>query len=102
MGSCHMGSCLMSSCLIPLWWQAAYEVDPATPRLYVRTIWWAQGLLEPEHCFRQAWLGIVRAHHERHAGGLPVDAVLDVGCSTGISTRLLAREFQEAQVTVRP
>lgn len=81
-------------------WLAGYEVEPATYSMAMR-VWPDEPGLKPStaqarlrfSCYDQlkAYLG-----SENVKG---VRSVIDVGCSTGVSTRYLARAFPEAEVT---
>ncbi|CAI7892200.1 unnamed protein product [Closterium sp. NIES-53] len=82
-----------------LCWQAAYEVEAATLSMCRRAIPWADSAEEAARILRLGWLDTIQAHHAAHAGGAPVQAVLDVGCSSGVSTRWLASYFPQADVT---
>ncbi|CAI5463792.1 unnamed protein product [Closterium sp. Yama58-4] len=82
-----------------LCWEAAYEVEAATLSMCRRAIPWADSAEEAARILRLGWLDAIQAHHAAHAGGAPVQAVLDVGCSVGVSTRWLASYYPEADVT---
>ncbi|KXZ45183.1 hypothetical protein GPECTOR_57g473 [Gonium pectorale] len=81
-------------------WLAAYEVEPATYAMGIRTFkdkteWSA------DQCFvemRSRITGTLKSYHERH--GLPLPGrIADMGCSTGMSTQWLAQQFPDASIT---
>eukprot|EP00850_Spirogloea_muscicola_P021206 SM000240S08623 [mRNA] locus=s240:31859:34079:- [translate_table: standard] len=82
-----------------LCWEAAAEVEAATLSMCRRAIPTAATVGEAVEMLRGGWLGATQAHHQRHSGGFPVKAVLDIGCATGASTRYLATAFLGAHVT---
>eukprot|EP00850_Spirogloea_muscicola_P016255 SM000131S26685 [mRNA] locus=s131:65300:67379:+ [translate_table: standard] len=82
-----------------LCWEAAAEVEAATLSMCRRAIPTAASVGEAVEMLRGGWLGATQAHHQRHSGGFPVKAVLDIGCATGASTRYLATAFPGAHVT---
>mmetsp|Transcript_1413 Transcript_1413/g.4565 ORF Transcript_1413/g.4565 Transcript_1413/m.4565 type:complete len:368 (+) Transcript_1413:1407-2510(+) len=81
-------------------WLAGYEVEPATYSMAMR-VWPDEPGLSPStaqarlrsSCYDhlKVYLGSERVKS--------VNSVIDVGCSTGVSTRYLARAFPEAEVT---
>eukprot|EP00884_Botryococcus_braunii_P016524 jgi/Botrbrau1/3555/Bobra.0078s0012.1 len=80
-------------------WLAAFEVESATASMALRTF--AKQKLAPE-----AAQDLLRANiHARiqefreEVGARPVEAILDEGCSVGISTTYLAAAFPDAHVT---
>lgn len=78
-------------------WLAAYEVEPATYAMGIRTFK-DQPEWTPQQCFvelRSRITGAIMEYHSKHSLPLPA-AILDVGCSTGISTRWLAQAFPGA------
>jgi ubiquinone/menaquinone biosynthesis C-methylase UbiE len=80
-------------------WQAAYEVEPATAAMALR-VWKLETELSPAEAqarLRAGILGAVSAYAAEHRLEPPRD-VLDVGCSTGVSTRWLAAEYPAAEV----
>lgn len=81
-------------------WLAAYEVEPATYAMGIRTFkeqpdWsWDKCFVE----LRARVTDAIKAYHAQH--GLPSPtSIVDMGCSTGLSTRWLAAQFPAAQVT---
>ena len=77
-------------------WLAAFEVEPATFSMAMRVWPNEEGLTPPvaQQRLRSSAYDQIKAY----IGGKSVDDVLDVGCSTGVSTRYLARAFPNAQV----
>lgn len=81
-------------------WQAAFEVEPATEAMALR-VWKEETELTPQQAQRRLRGGIfdaVRAFIAQHGLKEP-QQILDVGCSTGVSTRWLADEFSTAEVS---
>ena len=79
-------------------WLAAYEVEPATYSMAMR-VWKNEEGLRPkaaqerlrENAFQQV---------REYLGDTSVESMLDVGCSSGVSTRYLANSFPEASEVV--
>lgn len=79
-------------------WLAASEVRPASTVIACRTFKEMTDARAAEARLRQGITRTMRSDLERR--GLPDPAnILDVGCSTGISTRWLAAEFPLADIT---
>ncbi|GLC37056.1 hypothetical protein PLESTB_001396400 [Pleodorina starrii] len=78
-------------------WLAAYEVQPATYAMGIRTFkdkkdW------SGEQCFvelRSRVTEAIKSYHSRH-GLPPPSSIVDMGCSTGMSTTWLATQFPTA------
>ncbi|GLI69629.1 hypothetical protein VaNZ11_014296 [Volvox africanus] len=81
-------------------WLAAFEVQPATYAMGIRTfkdkVDWSG-----EQCFvelRSRITNAIKSYHARH--GLPLPSrIADMGCSTGMSTTWLAEQFPDASIT---
>lgn len=77
-------------------WLAGYEVEPATYSMAMR-VWPNEPDLTPSTA--QARLrSSVFDQLKAYLGSKSVKSVVDVGCSTGVGTRYLARAFPEAEV----
>ncbi|GIL89469.1 hypothetical protein Vretimale_18892 [Volvox reticuliferus] len=81
-------------------WLAAFEVQPATYVMAIRTFkdktdW------SGEQCFvelRSRITNAIKSYHVRH--GLPLPSIIaDMGCSTGMSTTWLSEQFPDANIT---
>eukprot|EP00775_Hariotina_reticulata_P012315 gene12315-12451_t len=82
-----------------LCWQAAYEVEPASYAMALRTFKTEQ--LTGEQAMAKLRGGInsrIQEYLSQH--GIPApSALLDIGCSTGISSRWYQQAFQAADIT---
>jgi len=81
-------------------WQAAFEVEPATQVMALR-VWKDETSLSPlaaQQRLRSSIYGAIDDFRRRHGLRDPLE-ILDVGCSTGVSTRWLAESYQDAHVT---
>ncbi|EFJ40547.1 hypothetical protein VOLCADRAFT_84448 [Volvox carteri f. nagariensis] len=78
-------------------WLAAYEVQPATYAMGIRTFKDKQHW-SGDQCFvelRSRITDAIKSYHTRH--GLPLPSrIADMGCSTGMSTQWLAEQFPQA------
>lgn len=82
-------------------WLAAFEVEPATDAMALR-VWKNEVDLSPLDAQNRLRRGIFDAVHdfvEVHSLDRNPRDILDIGCSTGYSTRWLAAEYPEADVT---
>lgn len=80
-------------------WQAAYEVEPASYAMALRTF--KTESLTGEAAMTKLREGINReilAYHARNSLPAP-QTILDIGCSTGISTRWYQRAYPDADFT---
>lgn len=81
-------------------WLAAVEVESATMSMALR-VWPKEELTatEAQDRLRYSFLDTVRAYMARHCGTSATlsGAILDVGCSVGMSTFYLARYFPDAR-----
>lgn len=81
-------------------WLAAFEVEPATDAMALRV--WKQNKeitpLEAQNRLRRGIFDEIRDFASLHSLSQSRKDVLDIGCSTGYSTRWLAAEFPEANV----
>ncbi|PSP18582.1 MAG: SAM-dependent methyltransferase [Cyanobacteria bacterium QS_8_64_29] len=73
-------------------WQAAWEVEVAS--LSVHAQLWPQAGTDGDAWLRQRYHDVLQQHLPA-----PPQAVLDVGCGAGLSTRALQDAFPQAQVT---
>ncbi|KAL4427807.1 hypothetical protein ABPG75_001896 [Micractinium tetrahymenae] len=80
-------------------WLAAFEVEPASEVMALR-VWKTEQLtpLQAQTRLRKAIYNSIHAFIAEHGLTQPKD-VIDVGCSVGLSTRWLAADFPNAQVT---
>ncbi|GFR40615.1 hypothetical protein Agub_g1196 [Astrephomene gubernaculifera] len=79
-------------------WLAAFEVQPATYAMGIRTFK-ANPEWSAEKCFvemRSRMTDAIKAYVARHGLRSP-SLIADMGCSTGISTRWFAQQFPDAQ-----
>lgn len=60
----------------------------------------ASSLEEASQIVRGNWLRAIEQHHLQYSGDSGIRDILDIGCSVGVSTRLLADKFPSANVTV--
>lgn len=60
----------------------------------------ASSLEEASQIVRGNWLRAIEQHHLQYSGDSGIRDILDIGCSVGVSTRLLADKFPTANVTV--
>ncbi|KAJ9509021.1 hypothetical protein QJQ45_001513 [Haematococcus lacustris] len=74
-------------------WLAAYEVEPATLAVSIRTFK-DQPSLSPTAAFD---LLRTKAYCRQHGVAAPAH-IVDMGCSTGMSSRWLAQQYPKAQV----
>jgi len=81
-------------------WLAAFEVEPATYAMGIRTFK-DDTTISPEGAFikmREAMTNAMKDYHTKH--GLPQpQTIVDMGCSTGISTRWMAAQWPDATFT---
>lgn len=82
-------------------WLAAYEVEPATYSVALRTFGKIDPTLTPEKAYARlagGATGALTSYCQKH--GLPTTArnIVDVGCSVGMSTRWLASQFPDSQI----
>lgn len=80
-----------------LCWQAAFEVEPASYAMAVRTF----PDMERKAAFDRLRDGItthIKDYMSQHGCPSP-RSIVDLGCSVGVSTRLLAKDWPLAQVT---
>lgn len=82
-----------------LCWEAAYEVESATLVVSRRALKEEPTAEAAANKMRGGWLAAIRQHHEQFSGGLPVKAILDIGCGAGISTRFLANAYPKTELT---
>jgi hypothetical protein len=80
--------------------QAAFDALPATKVVMKRAFKDIDSPDEAERILRFRWLQEIEAHHTKYSKGLGASAILDIGCSIGVSTRYLREYFPTAQVTV--
>lgn len=80
-------------------WEAAFDAEPATKVVMKRAFAHIDSPQVAEDTSRFRWLKEIEAHHTKYSNGLQASAILDVGCSTGISSRYLRNHFSAAQVT---
>ncbi|KAL3699931.1 hypothetical protein R1sor_017953 [Riccia sorocarpa] len=80
-------------------WEAAFDVEPATMALWKRTLPGAKSWEEAGNMVRGKWVEAIQSHNDEFSGGALVSDILDMGCSTGNSSRFLANYFKTAQVT---
>lgn len=82
-------------------WLAAYEVEPATYAVALRAFGKLDPSLSPEAAYRRLAGGAtnaLKAYYDKHAIAEPA-MIVDVGCSTGMSTRWLADQYPGADIT---
>lgn len=82
-------------------WLAAYEVEPATQVMALR-VWKSEQDLTPtaaQQRLRGGILGAINTFRKIHNLSAPIESILDVGCSVGVSTRWLAAKYPQAEVT---
>ncbi|WIA18673.1 hypothetical protein OEZ85_003377 [Tetradesmus obliquus] len=82
-----------------LCWQAAYEVEPATCAVALRAFK-AEGLTAQQAMQKQrgAINSHIQAYHARHGLRAP-SSILDIGCSTGISSCWYQAAWPDADIT---
>ncbi|XXG67056.1 hypothetical protein AAC387_Pa06g0489 [Persea americana] len=80
-------------------WLAAAEAEAATMSMMRRAIPNASSLEEASQIVRGNWLRAIEQHHLQYSGDSGIRDILDIGCSVGVSTRLLADKFPSANVT---
>ncbi|CAM6097955.1 unnamed protein product [Calypogeia fissa] len=80
-------------------WEAAFDAEPATKVVMKRAFKHIASPQLAEETFRFRWLKELEAHHTKFSNGLQAGAILDIGCSIGISSRYLRNHFPVAQVT---
>ncbi|KAL4442027.1 hypothetical protein ABPG77_011288 [Micractinium sp. CCAP 211/92] len=80
-------------------WLAAFEVEPASAVMALR-VWKTEELtpLQAETRLRKAIYDSIHAFIAQYSLTQPRD-IIDIGCSVGVSTRWLAADFPDAQVT---
>eukprot|EP00195_Chlamydomonas_chlamydogama_P005324 CAMPEP_0202889622 /NCGR_PEP_ID=MMETSP1392-20130828/210_1 /ASSEMBLY_ACC=CAM_ASM_000868 /TAXON_ID=225041 /ORGANISM="Chlamydomonas chlamydogama, Strain SAG 11-48b" /LENGTH=289 /DNA_ID=CAMNT_0049572999 /DNA_START=240 /DNA_END=1109 /DNA_ORIENTATION=- len=81
-------------------WLAAFEVEPATYAMAIRTFK-NEKSLTPEQAATKLRTGVtdsIKAYYKQHSLAAP-NTIIDMGCSTGISTRWLAKEYPNADIT---
>ncbi|RWR89469.1 hypothetical protein CKAN_01852600 [Cinnamomum micranthum f. kanehirae] len=81
-------------------WLAAAEAEAATMSMMRRAIPNASSLEEASQIVRGNWLRAIEQHHLQYSGDSGIRDILDIGCSVGVSTRLLADKFPSANVTI--
>eukprot|EP00271_Cylindrocystis_brebissonii_P003501 TRINITY_DN1454_c0_g1_i1.p1 TRINITY_DN1454_c0_g1~~TRINITY_DN1454_c0_g1_i1.p1 ORF type:complete len:480 (-),score=40.90 TRINITY_DN1454_c0_g1_i1:111-1382(-) len=88
-----------------LCWQAAFEAEPATESVALRSTSRPSSssstsltVKEAVSIIRGGWLRAILQHISR-GPARPVADILDMGCSVGISTTILADAFASAHVT---
>lgn len=79
-------------------WLAAYEVEPATYSMAMR-VWKNEEGLHPKAA-QERLRGNAFEQVRHYLGDVKVESMLDVGCSSGVSTRYLANAFPEASEVV--
>ncbi|KAF5825902.1 S-adenosyl-L-methionine-dependent methyltransferase [Dunaliella salina] len=81
-------------------WLAACEVEPATYAMAIRTFKSETDLtpMEAQAKLRKNITSAIKDYFATHSLQSPTN-IVDVGCSTGISTRWLVNEFPGAKVT---
>lgn len=79
-------------------WLAAYEVEPATYSMAMR-VWKDEVGLQPKTA-QERLRGNAFQQVRQYLGGKSIESMLDVGCSSGVSTRYLANAFPEASTVV--
>lgn len=80
-------------------WQAAYEVEPASYAIALRTF--KTETLTGEQAMLKLRKGIndeIQAYHAKHGVPAP-SSILDIGCSTGISSRWYQAAWPDADIT---
>lgn len=78
-------------------WKAALEVQAAT--LSISSRYWPK--LDPivaEQYMRNNATESIQSYWKHHNPGIPVQTIMDMGSSTGISTKFIQRSFPEAKV----
>ncbi|MEW5317084.1 MAG: hypothetical protein WDW38_008415 [Sanguina aurantia] len=81
-------------------WQAAFEVDPASDSVALRCYKMFDTLSpkQAQDMLRDSITNSIKAH--LHSCSIPAPShILDVGCSTGISSRYMAAAWPQAHVT---
>jgi len=81
-------------------WLAAAEVEPATYAMALRT-YKDQTSLTPQAAFaklRGSTTDAIKAYQVQHGLDTNPEVLLDMGCSTGMSTRWLAAQFPQAEI----
>ncbi|GAX79902.1 hypothetical protein CEUSTIGMA_g7342.t1 [Chlamydomonas eustigma] len=84
-----------------LGWLAAFEVDMATMAVGLRCFGKMDPTISPTSAFERLAGGAtntLKAYYQQH-NLQPPENIVDVGCSTGMSTRWLAGQFPEASIT---
>lgn len=79
-------------------WLAAYEVEPATYSMAMR-VWKNEEGLHPLTA-QERLRGNAFEQVREYLGDVSVRSILDIGCSSGVSTRYLANAFPEASEVV--
>lgn len=74
-----------------LGWQPALEADVAARSVHARL--WPDGNERGDILLRQSYLDVLKARLS------PPKEIVDLGCSTGLSTRALQRTYPEAHIT---
>ncbi|KAK9088937.1 hypothetical protein Scep_028019 [Stephania cephalantha] len=80
-------------------WLAAAEAEAATMSMVRRAIPYASSLEEANQIVRGNWLQAISQHHQQYSGNSPINKVLDIGCSVGVSTGFIADKFPDASTT---
>ncbi|PRW56637.1 Methyltransferase type 11 [Chlorella sorokiniana] len=80
-------------------WLAAFEVEPAGDVMALR-VWKTEELtpLQAQTRLRKAIYTAIRTFQAKHGLAEPKD-MIDIGCSVGVSTRWLAGEWPQANIT---
>ncbi|CAM8951674.1 hypothetical protein QQ045_017060 [Rhodiola kirilowii] len=78
-------------------WLAAAEAEVATRSMVRRAIPNASSEDEATEIVRGNWLLAIEQHHLKYSGS-PINDILDIGCSVGVSARFLADKFPSAKI----
>lgn len=81
-------------------WQAAFEVEPASDAMALRVYKTETGIsvLEAQTRVRMGILDAVQNFANQHGVLKSPTDILDIGCSVGVSTRWLAKQYPESNI----
>uniref|UniRef100_A0A7N0VEH8 Methyltransferase domain-containing protein n=1 Tax=Kalanchoe fedtschenkoi TaxID=63787 RepID=A0A7N0VEH8_KALFE len=79
-------------------WLAAAEAEVASRSVAMRALPNTSSYAEATQILYGNWLQTTEQHHQKYSGTLPINDILDVGCSVGVSSKFLAGKLPFAKV----